>query len=206
MVKIDRAKSSAEDATFHTADDDIYVNVGGNRKVVRHCLPTSQVTFCAQIFIIVIIDSLCIYKLSKEGLKSLLSDGDHFFLCEENSTYFAILSTTIGYILDPPTPTKSTGSDDQTDGVSTTVTFQPANSRLWNFYCCLLEGGQFKYFTQIALACLLVSVCSIQLCVRSPNCDERTAYFMIITACLTYLLPPIFPGSEQRSTLRVART
>ena len=79
VVKIDRAKSSEEDATFHTADDDIYVNVGGNRKVVRHCLPTSQVTFCAQIFIIVIIDSLCIYKLSKEGIKSLLSDGDHFF-------------------------------------------------------------------------------------------------------------------------------
>ena len=28
----------------------------------------------------------------------------------------------------------------------------------------------------------------LQLCLRSPNCEEKTAYFILVSTCLSYLL------------------
>ena len=63
-----------------------------------------QILFFTRIFVIALVDLLCLFKLAQTSWfeRSNSSGGTGLTVCEENSIYFTILSTTLGFILPPP--------------------------------------------------------------------------------------------------------
>ena len=63
-----------------------------------------QILFFTRIFVFALVDLFCLFKLAQPSWfeRSSSSGGTRLTVCEENSVYFTILSTTLGFILPPP--------------------------------------------------------------------------------------------------------
>ena len=188
--------------------------------------------FFTPIFVIALVDLLCLFKLAQTSWfeRSSSSGGTRLTVCEEISIYFTFLSTTLGFILPPPESnnlakgpkdisdqngqepsthlqeseereeevqeefkTTRTEDDDETDCAERKCSASDRPKGLW--YCvCLgqsVDSSRVIFLTQICFVIGLVSLCVLQLGLRKVNCEEKTAYFMILSICLTYLLPPL---------------
>ena len=177
------------------------VEKNSRAKLLNCNLYHEQITFFIQLYVVVLLDFLCIYKLARNRVDT---EKNHW-ICEENTTYFTILSATLGYFLPPPTTPKRLTTTtttttttfsrsirgegvDSTDSPTTTTT--PAtNNSVWNFVFFRLKRSDVVFFTQISFLSVLVLICVLQLSLRAPNCEEKTAYFIILSACLGYLSP-----------------
>ena len=87
----------------------------------------------------------------------------------------------------------------QTEDADETVCAEKKSSasdrpkRIW--YCiCLgqsVDNSRVIFLTQTCFVIGLASLCVLQLGLRKVNCEKKTAYFMILSICLTYLLLPL---------------
>ena len=191
--------------------------------VVAH----DKVLFCTRCFVVILLDVFCLFQLasSRERGKGSPTNSKEFaecvtVLCEENKAYFAVLSSTIGYLLPPPKRKKreslehTTSVSSRNDEVSSNA-FTADNNRdsfdggqgdekvsgrgrlrlsvdnVWSFVCCSVRQLDLIFYFQITFVLVLSSTSVLQLSLRNLNCEEKTAYFIILSACLTYLLPPL---------------
>ena len=166
-------------------------------------VPHNQILFLAQYFVVVLLIIFCLVQLALKNSsleKSILT-------CAENTIYFTILSTTIGYILPAPRPNSANNVTqtvevtnlDETDNAienssSPDFKFNPEtesrSQSVWRFVCCITRRSDLLFLSQIAFVLIMSVVCVLQLSLREPNCEEKTAYFTILSALLTFLLPP----------------
>ena len=163
------------------------------------------------------------FSARKKATAGSTSDETHHsspFLCEENTTYLTLLSTCIGYLVPAPKPTtevhvvrklqrgsKAGDSDiddavDQIDGADRIQNAKAAKTsqqhNVWKFVCCAIEKTRATFYTQIFFVIVMVSIACSQLAFASDNlsCELKTAYFMVITYCLTFLLPPVHSAAQ----------
>ena len=169
----------------------------------------TKILFLAQCFVILTLDLLCILRLAAMSKRPNT--------CEENTTYLTILSSTIGYLLPPPrasspdtnTQVEENCGNDEVDGsvdagfrspvgnrktpinCSTLSHSEDSHGIVWNCHFFRIRHSHVVFYTQIIIVVTLVICSSLQLIIREPTCEEKTAHFIIISSCLTYLLPPI---------------
>ena len=159
----------------------------------------------------------------KKATAGSTSDETHFsspFLCEENTTYLTLLSTCMGYLVPAPKSTTEVhvvrklqrGSkagdsdiDDAVDQIDGTDRIQDAKAaktsqqhNVWEFVCFAIEKTRATFSTQTFFVIVMVSIACSQLAFASDNlsCELKTAYFMVITYCLTFLLPPVYSAAQ----------
>ena len=102
------------------------------------------------------------------------SNHNIIYICEENTTYLTILSSTIGFFYHRLRPEQklaaesSSVEEDQTDSEASA-----AVESKWNFLCCRREGSDVVFLVQVSFVCMLVALCVLQLCLRSPIVKKR---------------------------------
>ena len=167
--------------------------------------PLSQKLFIAQFVVLGVLNCFCLFQLTITSRRRELS-------CAEKTLYLTLLSSTIGYLLPPPRPRNknvaNTPSVVQNRQIPDSDFPDAAiNDSLYNtsqslvdavsdeqWYCCYQKIGrqELMFFSQIAVIVSLVSFAILQMILSTnPECEEKTAYFMIISTCLAYLVPSI---------------
>ena len=118
--------SNVQEQTTDSSDGRTFYNMGGDN-VTEDCKVQENsnqdlalvifgpINRFSQCIVIVFVNFLYLYKLSKSGFSGRkkatagsTSDETHHsspFLCEENTTYLTLLSTCIGYLVTAPRPT-----------------------------------------------------------------------------------------------------
>ena len=100
-------------------------------------LPHEQVLYLTQLFVISVLDICCLLKLTLIYYRASLS-------CDETALYLSILSSTLGYLIPPPSYTKDPPPKDEAGG-------DPGKSIACDQVDSVFPGTQSRYHFQIEL-------------------------------------------------------
>ena len=91
----------------HEEGDEIST-VRSHRKCQEHqsldtyCLPFSQIVFLTQLFVIIILDTFCLLKLSLTQQRNIKNGCGKTDSCQETAVYMGFLTSILGYLIPLP--------------------------------------------------------------------------------------------------------
>ena len=138
--------------------------------------------FFSQLYVILSFDFLCFFL---SWLKVDRVAQQHLHLREKHSLIHSCIL--IQVFSPPPSPRAKTSSrsSDNVEEDQTDCEASAAVESKWNFLCWWRQCSDAVFLIQLSFVCMLVALSILQLCLRSPNCEEKTAYFKIISSCLS---------------------